>query len=601
MSSAIVARQDALDGLYARLFPAPAPPCPSRAASAQPEVFGDADLVALASRAKNGAKFERLYQGDTTGYGSHSEADAALCSLLAFYTDDPAQIDRLFRDSGLYREKWEREDYRTGTIALARERTERYTYPGRTVPPTFTIQAQPREPDAGAALPSTFTLTDYGNAQRLAAAHGTDLRYCHPFGRWYVYDGTRWVADETAEIMRRAKQTVRAIYAEAGEAGTAEAARALAKHAGASERAERLRALVELAKSEPGIPIATGQLDADPWLLNVANGTLDLRTGTLREHRREDYLTRRLAVAYDPAATVPAWDAFLDRIMGGSPEMVAFLRRAVGYALTGSTRERALFILHGTGRNGKSTLLETLLALLGEYALRTPVETLLAKRDGAIPNDVARLKGARFVAAAETEEGRRLAEATVKELTGGDTVSARFMRGEWFDFRPECKLWLATNHKPTIRGTDRAIWDRIRLIPFAVRIPDAEQDQTLPERLRAELPGILAWAVAGCLAWQREGLSAPEAVTRATEDYRAEQDVLAAWLADCCAQTPAATATAAALYTSYARWCEESGERALPRRTFGQRLAERGFTQGRTPRARVWQGIGLAATSERAG
>lgn len=283
-----------------------------------------------------------------------------------------------------------------------------------------------------------------------------------------------------------------------------------------------------------------------------------------------------------------------------SEELRGFVQRAVGYSATGDTSEQCMFIHHGPGANGKSTFQETVAAALGDYAMRTPTETLLVKRAGGVPNDVARLKGARFVTASETEEGRRLAESLVKDLTGQDTISARFMWAEWFDFKPTHALHLSTNHKPEIRGTDAAIWRRIRLIPWAVTIPPAEQDKKLAEKLRGELPGILAWIVRGCSAWLREGLQAPEEVRQATRAYRAEMDVLAAFLADCCVRDAEEEAFAGELWGAWKRWCEESGEQAGTQKRFGGQLAERGFLNHRDSRTgrKVWSGLALRSNWE---
>src|SRR5439155_4535552 len=370
----------------------------------------------------------------------------------------------------------------------------------------------------------------------------------------------------------------------------------LLKHALRSEQAARMQGMVTLAQSEPGIPVKPDQLDADPWALNVLNGTLDLRTGQLRPHRREDLITKLAPVVYDHEARYPLFLAFLDRIFAGNTELIGFVQRAVGYSLTGDVRERVLLILWGGGANGKSTLLETLRSMLGDYAMRTPTETLLVKHDGAIPNDVARLRGARFVSASEADEGKRLAEAQIKDMTGGETLSARFMRAEWFDFKPEFKLWLATNHKPVIRGTDKAIWDRIRLVPFNVRIPDGEQDKGLGAKLRAELPGILAWAVEGCLAWQRDGLGIAQDVQAATASYRAEMDVLAVFIGDVCTVSPAAKVSSKLLFSRYSKWCEANGERPLSQRALGEKLREKGFEPGKVGHrgTRGWLGIGIA-------
>lgn len=440
--------------------------------------------------------------------------------------------------------------------------------------------------------PQGFNLTDLGNTERFIANHGKKVRYCYPWRRWLVWTGARWERDDAGRVHRLAKETVRSIYREASDEEDEDRRKALAKHARASESESRIRAIVELAKSE--IPVSPDELDADPMFLNVLNGTIDLRTGELREHRREDLITKLAPVEHDPAAAAPTWEAFLERVLPGE-ELRQFVQRAAGYSATGNTSEQCMFIHHGPGANGKSTFQESLSATLGDYAMRTPTETLLVKRPGGVPNDVARLKGARFVTASETEEGRRLAESLVKDLTGQDTISARFMWAEWFDFKPTHALHLSTNHKPEIRGTDAAIWRRIRLIPWAVTIPPAEQDRKLAEKLRGELPGVLLWIVRGCLEWQHEGLRAPEEVRQATKAYRAEMDVLAAFLADCCVRGEDETEFAGELWGAWKRWCEETGEQFGSQKRFGGRLAERGFLNHRDSRTgrKVWSGLSL--------
>ena len=478
--------------------------------------------------------------------------------------------------------------------------------PLKLVPPSTNghSAAQPPPPstpdgDAGghAEPPSTHHLTDLGNAQRLVEMHGEDLRYCFQTNRWAIWDGRRWAEDMLGEIERRAKTTVRSMYRQAADypADDKTKREQLVRHALKSEGHRQITAMVALARSEQGVPVTTDQLDRNPWLLSVQNGTLDLRTGQLRAHRREDMITKLAPIKYDPSASCPTWQAFLERIMAANEGLTGFLQRAIGYSLTGSTRERVTFFLYGTGANGKSTLLETLGSLLGDYAETTRSETLLIKTyDGGIPNDIAALKGARFVSTSETEEGKRLAEALVKAITGGDSLSARFMRGEFFKFKPSFKLWLASNHKPTIRGTDDAIWDRIRLVPFTVRIPEDEQDKDLPAKLREELPGILAWAVRGCLEWQHSGLGTPDEVRAATAAYRSEMDVLASFIDDCCVIADGARETATKLWETFTKWCQDTGERAGSQKAFGLRLEEKGFRPGRTKSGRFWIGIGLA-------
>ncbi|MDQ3318428.1 MAG: phage/plasmid primase, P4 family, partial [Actinomycetota bacterium] len=461
----------------------------------------------------------------------------------------------------------------------------RYEPAGNVVPISFNGHG-------GAHRHAGFNLTDLGNAERFAARHGEGVRYCYPWRKWLVWTGARWERDDAGRIHQLAKETVRAIYREASDAEDEDRRKALAKHASASESETRIRAMVELSKSER--PISPDALDADPWLLNTKNGTIDLRTGELREHRREDLITKLAPVEYDPNAAAPALEAFLERVLPGE-ELRGFVQRAAGYSATGDTSEQCMFIHHGPGANGKSTFQEAVSAALGDYAMRTPTETLLVKRAGGVPNDVARLKGARFVTASETEEGRRLAESLVKDLTGQDTISARFMWAEWFDFKPTHALHLSTNHKPEIRGTDAAIWRRIRLIPWAVTIPAAEQDKKLPEKLRGELPGVLAWIVSGCSEWLREGLRAPEEVRQATKAYRAEMDVLAAFLADCCQRGEDKEAFAGDLWGAWKRWCEETGEQVGTQKRFGGQLAERGFLNHRDSRTgrKVWSGVSL--------
>jgi putative DNA primase/helicase len=359
-----------------------------------------------------------------------------------------------------------------------------------------------------------------------------------------------------------------------------------------SESGARIKEMVDLARSD--VPVVPDELDASPGLLNTESGTIELRTGELREHRREDLITKLAPVEYRPDAPAPAWDAFLERVLPGE-ELRGFVQRASGYSATGDTSEQCMFINHGGGANGKSTFQEAIAAALGDYAMRAPTEMLLTKRSGGIPNDIARLKGSRFVTSSETEEGRRLAESLIKDLTGQDTVTARFLWAELFEFTPTHKLWLSTNHKPEIRGTDNAIWRRIRLIPWSVTIPPTEQNKKLPATLRQELAGILAWIVRGCLEWRREGLQAPHEVRRATGEYRAEMDVLAGFLAECCELDTGHWEYAKDLYECYKRWCDENGERPEPQRKFGGRLGERGFhrDRGGSRGAGIWRGVRL--------
>ena len=439
--------------------------------------------------------------------------------------------------------------------------------------------------------------TDLGNTERLIDRFGDQIRYSKTIGEWLHYDGRYWKIDTAHHIVKLAKQVVRDIYREAAEANSKEERRERAAWARRSESSARIEAMISLARS--AVPVQPSELDRNPWALNVTNGTIDLRTGMLGPHRREDFITKLIDVAYVPDATAPRWQAFLKEILP-SESVRGFIRRAAGYSASGSARERKLIVGFGNGQNGKGVTLQTLRKLLGDYAVRTPSETFLTRKSDAIPNDVAQLRGARFVFASETNEGRRLAEATVKDMTGGEDISARFMRGEWFSFAPTFTPWLATNHRPEIRGTDPAIWDRIALVPFTVRIAEERQDRALGEKLEAEFPGILAWVVAGAVEWYREGLGVPSEVKEATANYRRDMDLIADFLEDQCVIDEQAWALSSTLYESYRAWCETSGERPMTQTALGRRLVERGFRQTRLgpKQARTWSGLRMRGPDE---
>jgi putative DNA primase/helicase len=441
-------------------------------------------------------------------------------------------------------------------------------------------------------------LTELALAERFADEHGADVRYCHVMQKWFVYDGTRWILDQTGMVDAKAKQTVLGLYGEAAGVTDDSERAALVKFARQSERKQVIANVLHLARSESGIPIAPAELDRDPWLLNCKNGNIDLRTGELRKHRRSDLITKIAPVEYDPHAEAPTFEGFLERILPSKP-LRGFVRRVIGYAASGDISEEILTILHGTGANGKSTLLNAVMDALGEYAQQAAPDLLLSKR-GSHPTELADLFGARFVASVETDEGRRLAEGLVKQLTGRDPIKARRMHEDFWQFDPTHTLFLGTNHRPEIRGTDGAIWRRVKAVPFDVVIPDEEQDKRLADKLRAELPGVLAWIVRGCLEYQRHGLGEPDEVTQATQGYRADMDVLATFIEECCVVHPSVSAGATPLYTAYVQWCEENGETAVKQTRFGLQLRERGFTDGRdsATRRKVWKGIGLFADNE---
>jgi len=541
------------------------------------------DIIQKAMNAENGKKFSRLWNGAHNEYPSQSEADLALCQMLSFWADaDFNKIDHLFRESGLYRPKWNQpvgngKTYGEKTINTAIESAQNDYSPAR--------KYENYEPNQ-----ETFNLTDMGNSERLINQFGDDIYFCHAWKSWLIWDGVRWAVDKTDNIKQKAKQVVRHIYKEAEKATDSGERKSIAKHAMNSESASKIKSMVQLAKSE--IPIIPEQLDRDPWLLTCLNGTIDLKSGELLPHQRNHLITQLAPVNYDPEATSPLWDELLWRIMDGNENLIKFLQRAVGYSLTGETTEQCLFILFGNGANGKSTFLQAVSYMMGDFAKQTPTETLLVKHKGAISNDVARLKGARLITASEAEEGQRLAESLVKQMTGSDTISARFLHQEFFDFEPTHKIFLGTNHKPVI-GSDYAIKRRIKLIPFEITIPEEERNKSLLLMLKEELPGILKWAVEGCQDWQKNGLGEPEKVKNATADYLAEMDVIAPFIEDCCVKEPSAKTTSKNLYEAYRTWCDANGEHPLKSNIFGKRLEEKGFESYRTGSGRGRKGLAL--------
>jgi len=438
--------------------------------------------------------------------------------------------------------------------------------------------------------------SDLGNARRLIAEHGHDLRHAPQLGHWLAWDGMRWAEDVTGEAHRRAKTVVDGMLTQMATLVDSDDRKKLFGHWMKSQSAPRLAAMVEVARTEPGVPVLVAELDADPWQLNTTAGVVDLRTGEVHPAERRALVTKLAPARPDPAAGCPTWLAFLEWAMQGDDELVGFIQRAVGYSLTGRVDEQVLFFLHGHGENGKSTFLNVLQAMLGDYAIAAEPDLLIASQGDKHSTGIADLVGRRVAVVQETEEGRRFAEATVKQLTGGDVVRARRMRKDFFEFRPTHKLWMAANHKPNVRGTDHAIWRRIRLIPFTASLAPGQKDERLLDKLLAELPAITAWALEGCLTWQRDGLRPPAVVIEATQEYRTEQDHVGRFIEDVCVLDAEQCVAARELRKAYEAWCEENGERPWSAKAMAPQLVERGcerFKVGRENES-TWVGLALA-------
>lgn len=441
--------------------------------------------------------------------------------------------------------------------------------------------------------------TDLGNAGRLVARHGKDIRYVPAWKSWLIWDDAKstWRRDEDGHLHRLAHETIRAMHKDAVDLEDRDARARAVRHALASESRRAIEAMVAVAATLSGVAISHTQLDADPWKFATGSGVVDLRTGEVAPTKREDLLTRRTPVLFDPDAKCPRWSKFIDEILLADAERKEFIQRFLGSCLTGSTRDQAFTVFHGGGSNGKTTLIERIRHVMGDYAVHADASTFFARRDDGQPrNDLARLVGARLVSCAESGEGRRLDEGLIKSVTGGEPLTCRRLYEEPFEFTPQFKILLATNHRPAIWGTDHGIWRRMRLIPFDHQIPAEEQDRDIGRKLDGEAAGILSWLVRGCLTWQECGPGASAAIDAAMADYRVEQDLLAPFLADRCRLDPAASISASALYKDYREWCDKEGEKPVSATLFGRRLSDHGPQKSKSGSSRVWKGIELTAS-----
>lgn len=564
---------------------APQPLLPKQPETPSFCVLSDEQVIAKASAAKNGDKFMRLYKhGNTSDYkDDESAADIGLCGLLAFWCgrDSDQQIERLVSQSALgKRDKWQlREDYRERTIKKALENQNEFYSDAGSVSFTFDPQA--------------VNDTEVGNAHRLHKQYGHSIRYITELKKWATWDSGRWHIGDADLVKRMALETVRGIYREAAEAD-GERRKTLLSHARKSETKRGIDAMVDLVKLLDGIAIRVESLDADPWLLNLSNGTVDLRDGKIREADPADALTEQVPIEFQPHARCPLWEAFLQRVVPDE-ETRAFLQRAVGYSLTGVVRDHALFFLYGIGKNGKSTFTSVIESLLGDMWTKTRSDVLMLSRFGANTGatpELAKLRGKRLVTVTEIASGARLDEALIKDMTGGDRISARSLYSEPITFNATHKVWMYGNHKPDIKGVDTGIWRRVKLIPFAQVITQEECDPTLGDKLKAELPGILNWAVAGCLEWQLQGLGEPAEVTNATREYRDEMDLIGQFLATVCEVSAGYRVGSTVLYEAFKRYCDDLGEFHKSHKLFSQAVKNRGYSEFRMPDSKMgFQGL----------
>jgi putative DNA primase/helicase len=443
-----------------------------------------------------------------------------------------------------------------------------------------------------------YARSDMGNAERFIDAFGDKLRYNHDSSEWYVWNGKYWEQDSKGKVVELAKEAVRRIYDEARNIDDPNQKRDLLKFALQSESNKSLKNMLTVAETSPKISITIKELDSEKVLLNLNNGTYDLKRDAFFEHSAEDNISKLAPVDYDAKSVCPQWLESLDLIFNCNQALIEYIQRAVGYSLSGDVSEQVLFFAHGTGKNGKSVFFETMKMLLGDFWQKAPTEMLMMKKNqsSGIPNDVARLQGARFVVASEVPEGGRLNEARIKDLTGGDTLVARFMHKEFFEFSPTHKLWIYGNYKPIVTGTNEGIWRRLQLIPFKVTIPDSRKRE-MSEILsiyKSELPGILNWAIEGWRKYRKDGLKPPDEVSAATSTYRSEMDVIGDFIRECCEEGKGQSILAVELYRAYRTWAENNGEMPVGGRRFIAAIQERGFERVKASGNQfVWLGIGL--------
>jgi putative DNA primase/helicase len=435
----------------------------------------------------------------------------------------------------------------------------------------------------------TVPFSDDAIADAFSGRHASHLLYVPEWGHWLRWDGARWAKDTTLAVYDLARAICREQAREAQFEAKSGSDKGLA-----IASAQKVAAVERMARSDRRHVREAALFDADPWALNTPLGVVDLMTGQLRPHRQAYHFTKVTATA--PAGDCPRWRSFLSEIAQGDGAVVAYLQRWAGYMLTGTTREHAFLVPHGPGGNGKGVLMNTLASVMGDYATTAPMETFMASQHDRHPTDLAGLRGARLVVAQETEAGRVLAEARIKALTGGDRIAARFMRGDFFEFTPVFKLVMVGNHRPVIRNPDDAMRRRLHLLPLTFK-PE-KPDHTLPDQLKAEMPGILAWAVEGCLAWQREGLGMPALVKAATDDYFAEQDLLGQWLAERCEVTPTARALSSELFKDWSAWVKDHGENPGTGKSFSAALV-RIFEKKKTMAGIMFHGLKLAVALDR--
>ena len=559
----------------------------------------DAEIIDKARNCRTGYMFAALYDGNWQGaFPSQSEADLAFCNQLAFWTGRNAeQMDRIFRSSGLMRAKWDKkrgaDTYGNLTIGKACAACTEVYEPGRysddaSLAIAF-FRGNTGQTGVSTAQQKTYDQTDTGNAHRLYDKYGKVIKYSYNRKKWFFWTGKQWILDEMGEVKKLADEICEDLKREAWNIQDQEQQEQAFKFAKATANTTRKEALVKEAQHLRDIPASPDDFDGYTDYLNCQNGIINLRNGELIPHDANFMMTKICNCEYDVEHKKPVrWLQFLDEITAGDKALQEYVQRCIGYSISGSNREQCAYFLYGMGNNGKSTFLDTIADMIGSYASNTQPDTLmlqsrLGSSGGGANSDIARLKSARFVTCEEPTEGVRLNEGLLKQLTGGSKVTCRFLYGDEFEYTPEFKIWVATNHKPVIRGTDIGIWRRIKLIPFEVNIPKNKVDKNLKYKLRKEFPQILAWAVEGCMKWQKDGLLEPDCVLDATKDYKQEMDLIAGFVEQCIVIDYSCMdrVVASDLFKVYSKWAKQNNEYEMSSKKFFMEIAKKLPEKGR--------------------
>ncbi|MFF7956512.1 phage/plasmid primase, P4 family [Staphylococcus saprophyticus] len=558
------------------------------------------NIIDIAKKSKNGLRFTTLYEGDWSQfYDSQSEADMALANDLAFWTArDPQKMDEIFRKSNLYRDKWdeERGDYTYGdmTITRAIESCQNEFIPEST-DTDFQIFVM-EDAVKPAKKDKRYSYDDTGNAERLKDLFGENIRFNYTSNTWMYYDGKRWRYDDTGRMKILADKVVDNMKNEklflADGVDQEDMEKYRYRHWKDSRNHNKKVNMMK--ECEHLLPVTNETFDNDFDLFNVQNGFVDLKAGKLNDHERKNYFTKISNVEYTDKADCPKWDEFLNDIFLGNDELVRFIQRAVGYSLSGHTSEQVLFVLYGNGRNGKSVFLDILNEVFGNYSTNIQPQAIMASKNQSDASpEIAKLDGARLVTTTEPNEGERFDEGLLKQLTGGDRVSARKLYENEFEFTPQFKLWMATNHKPYVRGRDEGIWRRFIIIPFDKQIPLHEIDRDLTKKLKRELPAIMRWCVDGFLEWQRIGLSEPAIIKEQRDEYRVEMDSIAMFVEECCEVNPLQKVKASELFNAYDNWAKENHQHIMSSTKFGREMAKR-YERKKYQGNRFYYGINIS-------